>query len=109
MAESNGNGSTPLQGLDADFITKLMQGSRSKNVYGPKLAIFMESDEAAINPAEVWPLEFGGEKKASTLYQGFLTAAKAAKIQDQILIKQSDDSCFILHKERVAGLLTVDA
>lgn len=105
MAEGNGN--TPsMKGLSADLITQLMQSSRSRNTYGPKLAEFIESDEAAINPADVWPLEFGG-KEASTLYQGFQLAAKKADLQDTILVKQSDGAVFILHKERVAGLLQV--
>jgi len=90
-----------MKGLPDQFINELMANTRSRNVYGPKLVEFCESDEAAINPAEVWPVEFAG-KKASTLYQGFRTAAEKADISDLVLIKQSDDSVFILHKERVA-------
>lgn len=107
MATANGNGSA-MKGLDADLIQSLMAKSRSRNTYGPKLADFVESDEAAINPAEVWPVEFGG-KEATTLYQGFNLAAKKAGLTDTILVKQSDGAVFILHKERVAGLLEAAA
>jgi hypothetical protein len=96
MSESN------FVGLPPELIEKLMGESRQRNTYGPKLLDFINSDEAGINPAEAWPLEFG-KKNASTLYQGFLTAAKKAEVADQIRILQNDGSVFILHKER-AGL-----
>lgn len=92
-------GSTAMTGLSADVIGELLAKTRTRNAYGPKLVEFMESDEAAINPAEVWP-EFK-DKQSSTLYQGFMLAAKKAGIQDELLIKQHDESVFILHKERV--------
>ena len=95
--------STNFTGLDPAMIEKLMGESRQRNTYGPKLIEFINSDEAGINPAEAWPLEFG-KKNASTLYQGFLTAAKKAEVADQIRLLQNDGNVFILHKER-AGLL----
>jgi hypothetical protein len=97
--------SPEMKGISADLISDLMAKGRSKNVYGPKFAEWFESDEAAINPAEVWPLEFG-RKEASTIYQGFLGAAKKANLQDAVMIKQSDGAVFLLHKERVNLLLT---
>lgn len=93
-----------MKGISAELITSLMANGRSRNSYGPKLMEFYNSDEPAINVAEVWPLEFA-QKEASALYQGFLTAAKKAGIQDNLIIKRSEDNVFILHKERVAGLL----
>lgn len=97
-----------MKGLPSDLITSLMAKSRQHNAYGPKLLEFVNSDEAAINPAETWPLEFSG-KKATTLYQGFRTAAEKANLSDQILIKQSDDNVFLLHKERVTLVLEATA
>lgn len=105
---SDSNGVPAMKGLSADIISQLMANSRSKNTYGPKLIEFVESDEAAINPAEVWPIEFG-KKEASTLYQGFLGAAKKADLTETVMVKQSDGMVFLLHKERVTGLLTADA
>jgi len=93
-----------MTGLSADFISDLMAKGRTKNTYGPKLVEFIESDEAAINPAEVWPIEFS-KKEASTLYQGFLGAAKKGELTDTIMVKQSDGHVFLLHKERVNLLL----
>lgn len=91
-----------MKGLTNELITTLMGNTRSKNVYGPKLMSFIsDSDEAAINPAEVWPIEFG-QKKVTALYQGFLNAAKAAELTDTILVKQYDGAVYLLHKERVA-------
>jgi hypothetical protein len=90
-------------GLSAEDIERLMGESRQRNTYGPKLLDFLNSDEAGINPAEAWPLEFG-KKNASTLYQGFLTAAKKAEVADQIRILQNDGKVFILHVER-AGIV----
>jgi hypothetical protein len=94
-----------MKGLSPDLINSLMAGSRTRNAYGPKLKEFMDSDEAAINVAEVWPVEFGG-KKATTLYQGFRLAADKADIMDQVLIKMSDETVFILHKERCTLAIT---
>lgn len=88
-------------GLSSEKITELMGAGRARNAYGPKLVTFMESDEAAINPVEVWPIEFQA-KQASTLYQGFLTAVKKAGLEDQVLVKQNDGNVYLLHKERVA-------
>ena len=71
---------------------------------------FINSDEAGINPAEAWPMEFG-KKQASTLYQGFLTAAKKADVANDIRILQNDGNVFLLHKERaavLAGVATTD-
>jgi hypothetical protein len=96
-----------MAGLSNDMILKLMAGGRARNAYGPKLKLFLDSDEAAINPAEVWPIEFG-QKKATTLYQGFNTAIKEAGLNDTVQIKQSDGQVFLLHTERVALLFTQD-
>jgi hypothetical protein len=96
-------------GLDQETISKLMGESRQRNTYGPKLMEFINSDEAGINPADAWPVEFG-KKNASTLYQGFLTAAKKANVANDIRILQNDGNVFLLHKERAsvaAGLTSV--
>jgi hypothetical protein len=95
-------------GLSNEKITELMGAGRARNAYGPKLVTFMESDEAAINPVEVWPIEFQA-KQASTLYQGFLTAVKKANLEDQVLVKQNDGNVYLLHKERVAIALGATA
>lgn len=99
---------SPMKGLSSDLINSLMANTRQRNAYGPKLVEFCESDEAAIDPAEVWPVEFGG-KKATTLYQGFRNAAEKAELSDTVLIKQYDDHVFILHKDRVAIVLAEQA
>lgn len=90
-----------IKGLPPELISKLMSSGRAVNAYGPKLAEFVESDEPGIDPREQWSLEFSG-KKTSTLYQGFMTAVKAAELQDVILVKQYDGGCYLLHKERAA-------
>lgn len=89
-----------MEGLSPDLIASLMAKSRTRNQYGPKLLEFMDSDEAAINPADVWPSEFGN-KNPSTMYQGFRKAAEVAGLSDQLRISQLDDNVFILHLERV--------
>lgn len=104
---SNGNGATSMTGLPPELIAKLMAG-RTRNAYGPKLEEFIASDEPAINPREVWPLEFK-EKDSSALYQGFQTAAKKAELSETVIVKQSDGQVFLLHKERVGALLTEQA
>lgn len=91
--------SNPIKGLDPKMIAELMGNTRSRNVYGPKLLDFLNSDEAAINPAETWPIDFG-TKKATALYQGFLNAAKTAEVTDVVLVKQYDGGVYLLHKER---------
>jgi hypothetical protein len=88
-----------MKGLDPAMITELMGNTRSRNTYGPKLLDFINSDEAAINPAENWPIDFGN-KKATALYQGFLNAAKTAELTDVVLVKQYDGGVYLLHKER---------
>lgn len=93
-----------MKGLSSDAVAELMANTRTRNAYGPKLLEFCESDEAAINPAEAWPMDFGS-KKASTLYQGFRLASEKAGLNDTLLIKLSDETVFILHKERVEVLM----
>lgn len=90
--------------LPPEVIAELMGKARTRNAYGPKLVAFDESDDAGINPAEVWPVEFG-QKKPATLLQGFRTAITKANLQDKIEVKLSDDNVFLLHKERVAVVL----
>jgi hypothetical protein len=93
-----------LKGLDHDFINTLMASSRQHNVYGPKLLVFMESDEPGINPRESWPLEFPDEKSTQTIATGFRNAAREAKLDDQLIITTNDGQVYILHKERVAAV-----
>jgi hypothetical protein len=95
-----------ITGISVDLIAELMANSRNRNVYGPKLIEFMESDEAGINPAEVWPLECNG--KASSVYQGFITAVKKAELQDVVMVKRHEESVFLIHRER-AGLAVTEA
>src|SRR5262245_61537901 len=97
------NGHKVLKGLDAARIAELRKGRRARNVYGPRLVDFMESDEAGVIPAETWPLDFEG-KNASSIYQSFRKAAKDLDILDDLDIGQNDGTVFILHKERAAAL-----
>lgn len=96
-----------MKGLDAGKIAFLMANTRTRNAYGPKVLAFAESDEAAINPVDVWPIDFGG-KNVSTLYQGFRKAVTDASLEDTILVKRHEDMIFLLHKER-ATLVAQDA
>jgi len=112
MAGTNGNGG--MTGLSPERIAELMAG-RARNVYKPKLTQFVESDEAGVDPREVWPLEFK-DKKASALYQGFRGVATEAGIlvseenpEGPILVKRQGDEVFILHIERVAAQATAAA
>lgn len=94
---------TENSGLSQDLIANLLANTRTRNAYGPKLVEFLDSDEAGVNPVEVWP-EFAG-KKATTLYQGFRLAAEKASLTEQLLIKLSEETVFILNKEKVAVML----
>lgn len=91
-----------MKGLPNDFITELLGKSRTRNAYGPKLLLFLESDEAAINPKEVFP-EFKN-KNTSTVYQGFNNALKSTKIEG-VEIRQSDGEVYILNTQKVALML----
>lgn len=93
-----------MPALSNEVIAALMGKSRTRNAYGPKLIAFDESDDAGVNPVEAWPLEFG-QKKPATLYQGFRTAIEKANLGEKIEVKRSEDSVFLLHKERVAVLM----
>jgi hypothetical protein len=90
-----------MEGISNDLIAELLAKGRTRNQYGPKLLEFCESDEAAINPRDVWPIEFGN-KNTSTMYQGFRKAMIDGKLEDILQISQLNDEMFILHKERVA-------
>lgn len=92
------------KGLTNDVIAQLIGKGRSRNAYAPKLTLFIESDEPAINVAEVWSMEYG-QKKATTLYQGFRKAVADAKLEDVVFVKQDDGNVFLLHNERVARIL----
>lgn len=93
--------------LDTDAIKNLMGKSRARNAYGPKLMIFVESDDAAIDPAVVWPVEFA-EKKDSTLYQGFNTAIKKAELEGIVKAMASDGKVYLMHLER-CGMTVAEA
>lgn len=93
-----------MQGLPPEMIADLMANSKSRNVYGPKLLEFCESDEAAINPAESWPVEFG-TKKATSLYQSFNSHIKKAELTEIVQCKLYNDTVFLLHLERVATVM----
>ena len=90
-------------GLSNDAIAALMAKSRNRGVYGIRLTEFVESDEAAVDVAETW-MEFAG-KDATTLYQGFRNAVQKAKLDEKILVKNSDGKCFLLNMERVAVVM----
>lgn len=90
-----------MEGLSPDLIAELLTKGRQRNQYGPKLLEFMSSEEAAINPRDVWPAEFKN-KQTTTLYQGFNKAAKDANLTDVLRISQVDGEVYILHTERVA-------
>lgn len=103
------NSKSQFKGLPTDVILGLMQNTRTRNAYGPKLLDFMEnSDEAGINPVDIWPVEFGG-KEAATLYQGFMKAVKDAELSDTIKVIRREDSVFILHLDRVSLALNADS
>jgi hypothetical protein len=106
MADSNGNGSAnPLagKGLDPNQLAEVMAGARGRGIYGPRLKDFMESDEAAIEPAAVWPMDFEG-KAASSLYQSFKAAAEKAKIDDEIRLLSTGGKFYLIHNERANAL-----
>jgi len=88
-----------LKGLSLDEISTILSTSRTRNMYGPKLLEFLESDEAAINPQDAWPTEFK-DKKVTTLYQGFNNAIKNGNIEG-LEIRQMDEKLFILNTEKV--------
>lgn len=92
--------STPMKGLSNDELATLLGKTRTKNMYGPKLLEFVASDEAAINPRDCWPVEFGNAK-VENLYQGFNNAKKTAKLENVVEVRRSEDNIFILHTERV--------
>lgn len=105
MTETNGSNGT-MKGLPPELIAKLVANSRSRGVYPAKLDEFNSSDEAAINPREVWPVEFGG-KEATSLYQGFLNAAKKhdPPLNDVITVKKDGEDVFLMHNERVQAVI----
>lgn len=95
------------KGLSNAAIAELLGKKHKKGFYGPALAKFVKSDEIAINPREVWPLQLGDkeENAVTTIAQGFRNAAKAANIElkgeDAILtITQIGEEVFIIHNER---------
>jgi len=104
MAGTNGrsNGtSTELKGLPPELIKALMGKGRARGVYGPRLKQFAESDEAAINPRESWPLEFEG-KTALAMTQSFRKHIADADLEDVIQVVSHDGECYLVHKERAA-------
>lgn len=89
-----------MVGLSPELIANLMGKSRTKNAYGPKVLEFADSDEAAINPKEVWAVELG-QKNPATLYQGFNNAINKAGLKDTIALRRDGEDVFLLHTERV--------
>lgn len=107
--------SAPFKGLSQSEIDDLLANNRTRNQYGPYLYQFVDSDEAAVNVVDVWPeLKV---KTISTLYQGFINAAKKADLyyapnstgpresplpDKPIMVKKANDAVFLLHRERIA-------
>jgi hypothetical protein len=109
MSEGNGNGSA-IKGLDIADIKALFANSRNRGVYGKCLHTLIEdSDEAAVNVRETWPLEFS-ETKAGAMYQSFRIAAKNAELidvegkSDVVKILRQKDDVYIIHMERFEAL-----
>lgn len=102
IAPTNG-----LKGLDLSTITELMGKGRVRGLYEAKLALFVESDEPAINVAEAWPMEFG-KKPATTLYQGFNNVLNKSDLKEIIKVKASDGNVYLWHNERVQALLAAN-
>jgi hypothetical protein len=93
-------------GLSNDKILALYSDRRQKGIYGARLGEAIESDEAAFNPREAWPLDFS-KKSATTLYQGFRNAAdKLDKgIAEDIDVIQRDGEVYVCFKSRIALIL----
>lgn len=89
-----------IKGLSPDEVANLIANTRTRNQYGPKLGEFVQSDEAAVMVTDTWP-EFAA-KSASTLYQGFRTAAEKANLTDTISVRQHDDKVYILNMAKIA-------
>lgn len=91
-------------GLTPEQIKGLMAKKRTKGIYDERLMEVYESDEAGVDVAETWPVDFS-EKNATTLYQGFSNAAKRLEMEDAVDIVNRDGHVFILVKTRVALVL----
>jgi hypothetical protein len=92
-------------GLTPEEIAGLMAKKRTKGLYEEKLVfLYNDTDEAGVDVAETWPVEFGA-KTATTLYQGFSNAAKKLDMEDSVDIVNRDGHVFILVKSRVALVL----
>ena len=91
-------------GLTPEQIKGLMAKKRTKGIYDERLMEVYESDEAGVDVAETWPVDFS-EKSATTLYQGFSNAAKRLEMEDAVDIVNRDGHVFILVKTRVALVL----
>ena len=94
---------TAIKGLDNATIVSLMGKGRARNAYAPKLQIFLDSDEPAVDVKDVWP-EFAA-KQATTLYQGFRTAISAHPELEDILVKQDDGHVYLMHTARINARL----
>jgi hypothetical protein len=92
----NGNGVIN----EADFLNQLLSPKKlPKGYIGECIVKFVnESDEAYINPAEVFPLLKG--KKVDTLYQGFNNARNDAELQSVISLTKMGEDLYIVHNER---------
>jgi len=96
---------TPFAGgLTLDEINKIVNSGKTKNQYGPQLAIFLnDSDQAGINVRETWPDKYN-EKDVTALYQGFVNASKKANVEDLVRVIRRDEDVFLIHKQRAALL-----
>ena len=86
--------------LTPEQIADILGNRKTKGLYEEKLQVYLDSDDAAIDVAEQWPLDFG-KKSASSMYQSFGNAAKKLGVADVLDIVNRDGHLFILHKDRV--------
>jgi hypothetical protein len=97
--------------LSPEEIRKIYAERRTKGEYIAKLTQFMESEEVGISVKEEWNTAFG-EKKATTLKQGFENAkdSKAAPEGSELIdVIVDGENVYLINKALAEDLTPVEA
>ena len=111
QSEQTNQKGTFKMALTPEQIAKIYAERRTKGLYIEKLTQFMESEEVGISVKEEWGTQFG-EKKATTLKQGFENAKdskQAPEGSENIDVIVDGENVYLINKSLAEGLAPVEA
>jgi len=97
----NANHTVEVPGLMSDDeILAAYAGKSTRGIYEIRTLEWNASDEAGVEPAKMWPMDFG-DKTVSALVQSFRNAIAKHELTETVELVQRDGRVFLFNTERV--------